>query len=296
MTRLIKPESIQDSNVQGTFEFYTVEETGESGMSQSGLAALCGVTRQSIILLEKTLVSKSPSEWLEPLVGRRLTLVSSQEESEIKVNGKQVGNIKIYNAEFCGLTIQHYANQGNPVALNSASQFTVIGVNAWIQSITGWQGRDREPYIPYWYKRIRLFTAKTRIPDNWWCVFEELVRLMMDLESYGYALPDISPTTGKKITPDISIGKMFCKYMRDKGYDVDGIVRKYPHHYPDERGVQSANIYPVDWLPEFNKWFNETWKRERLLDYLGSRDPEALPSIHKLLGLPEAEDNPKLEE
>jgi hypothetical protein len=41
-------------------EFYTIAATGESGMSQSGLAILAGVSRQSIIKLEKSLVPKSP--------------------------------------------------------------------------------------------------------------------------------------------------------------------------------------------------------------------------------------------
>ena len=113
---------------------------------------------------------------------------------------------------------------------------------------------------------------------------------MRELEGLGYVLPDVSPTTGKRITPDISIGKMFCNHMRSNGHDVDGQVQKYPHYYPDGRVVQ-ANIYPDKWLEEFRTWFNNVWKQERLLKYLGSRDPEALPSISRLLGLPEADDD-----
>lgn len=286
MVNLIKPEP-QDGDDTNSAEFYTVEETGESGMSQSGLVTLCGVSQPAISGLEKTLISRAPSKTLEPFVGQRLTLISSEEES-VTVNGKSAGNIKIYKAAFCAAVIRHYDRLGNDVAQYSADQFVEIGINSWIQGITGWQKAPERHYIPYWYQRLTLFTAKTRIPDEWWSVFEELAKLMRELEGLGYVLPDVSPVTGKIITPDISIGQMFCKHMRTNGHDVDRKVRKYTHYYPDGR-IVDANIYPDEWLREFRSWFNSKWKQERLLKYLGERDPEALPPISKLLGLPEGE-------
>lgn len=38
----------------------------------------------------------------------------------------------------------------------------------------------------------------------------------------------------------------------------------------------------------FRTWFDNHWKRERLVNYLGTRDPESLPPISQLLRLPEA--------
>lgn len=285
IVNLIKPDNSDDS----TTEFYTVEATGESGMSQSGLAILCGVSRQMIISLEDTLVSKSPSKTLEPFIGKVLTLVSS-DDFTVTVNGKKVGNLKIYKASFCAAVIRHYDRLGNEVAQYSADQFTEIGINSWIQSITGWSKNEpSRTYIPYWYQRLTLFTAKTRIPDGWWSVFEELAKMMRELESYGYVLPDVSKTTGRTIAADISIGQMFCRHMRAQGHDVDGEIQKYPHFYPDGR-IVSANIYPDKWLEPFRTWFNNVWKLQRLREYLKERDPESLPSIDKLLGLlPEGE-------
>lgn len=286
MVNLIKPKESSDSS---TAEFYTVEVTGESGMSQSGLSVLCGVTQPAISGLEKTLISRAPSKTLEPFVGKRLTLISSEDEP-VTVNGVPAGNLKIYTAAFCAAVIRHYDRQGNDIAQYSADQFIEIGLNSWIQSITGWRGdQPVRSHIPYWYQRLSLFTAKTRIPDGWWSIFEELAKMMRELEGFGYALPDVSVTTGQKITPDISIGQMFCKYMRGKGFEVDETCRKYTHYYPDGR-IVDANIYPDIWLPEFRAWFNNTWKQKRLIDYLGKRDPESLPSIALLLGLPEASD------
>jgi hypothetical protein len=287
MVNLIKPEP-EDSD-SSTFEFYTVEDTGESGMSQSGLSVLCGVTQQAISDLEKTLTSKAPSRTLEPFVGKDLTLTSTDSDPGLTVNGRRAGKLTVYKALFCARTMQHYAYRGNEVAQYSLDQFTELGINQWIQSITGWAKSPENYYIPYWYQRLSLFTARTRVPDGWWSVFEELAKMMREMEGYGYVLPDVSPTTGQKITPDISIGRMFCSHMRTQGHNVDATVRKYTHYYPDGR-IIPANIYPDTWINDFRMWFNSHWKPRRLADYLGSRDPESLPSIAKLLGLPEGED------
>jgi hypothetical protein len=77
IVNLLKPADSVDS----TTEFYTVEATGESGMSQTGLAILAGVSRQTIIALEEALVGKSPSKTLEPFIGKALILVSSNEST-----------------------------------------------------------------------------------------------------------------------------------------------------------------------------------------------------------------------
>ena len=286
MVNLIKPDN-SDNSV--TAEFYTVESTGESGTNQTGLAILCGVSQQAISGLENTLTSRAPSKWLEAFVGKDFTLTSTQADPDLTVNGKRPGRLTIYQSSFCARVIQHYAFSGNEVAQYSLDQFTQMGIDSWIQGITGWQGEPTANYIPYWYQRLSLFTSKTRVPDGWWSVFEELAKMMREMEGYGYVLPDRSPSTGQRITPDISIGKMFCRHMRAQGHDVDGEVQKYTHYYPDSR-VAQANIYPDKWLEPFRTWFNNVWKRDRLLKYLGDRDPESLPSISKLLGLPAADD------
>ena len=49
-------------------EFFTIDETGESGMSESGLARLCNVSRQSVSeLLRSILSGKLEINPLKPL-------------------------------------------------------------------------------------------------------------------------------------------------------------------------------------------------------------------------------------
>lgn len=60
--------------VKDDVEFFTVAATGESGMSVSGLAILCGVSKQSVSKLLNNLSTKSPSKWLDSFTGRDLNL------------------------------------------------------------------------------------------------------------------------------------------------------------------------------------------------------------------------------
>jgi hypothetical protein len=165
---LSAPLSEDSSNSQ----FFTVEATGESGMNQTALAVLCGVTQPSISSLMSNLASKSPSKFLDHLVGKDLILASNKKYPGLTVDSKNPGLVTVYKASVCASIVQYYAFQGNEVAQYSLTQFIDRGVEAWIQVITGWgKVSATQTYVPYWYKRLALFTAKTRIPDGrvWLC-------------------------------------------------------------------------------------------------------------------------------
>jgi DNA-binding XRE family transcriptional regulator len=176
--------------VDNNVEFYTVTATGKSGMSQSGLSILSGVTRQAIIKIEKTLVTEAPSKTLERFVGKDFTLVTEN----AMIDGKPTGNLNVYASPFCGAVIRHYAYKGNDTAQYSLEQFSDMGIEKWIQEITGWT-KPNQPsqasMVGYWAERQRLFIQKTTIPSGWFCVFEELAKLMWQLENLGM----LSPTT-----------------------------------------------------------------------------------------------------
>ncbi|MCU0546818.1 MAG: hypothetical protein MUE44_32415 [Oscillatoriaceae cyanobacterium Prado104] len=78
-------------------EFYTDAATGKSGISQTGLAVLCGVSRQSISKLINSLSTKCPSEWLEPIAHRVAALST-----------KTVSGLILYADELCIAVIRHY--------------------------------------------------------------------------------------------------------------------------------------------------------------------------------------------
>jgi hypothetical protein len=56
--------------------------------------------------------------------------------------------------------------------------------------------------------------------------------------------------------PDISPGRMFCKWLRDeKGIDTDSL-RTYRYVYEDGR-VVFPKLYPNEVLADFRKYFHE---------------------------------------
>jgi hypothetical protein len=119
--------------VKDGVEFFTVLETGESGMSVSGLARLCGVSKQAMSKLLKSLSTKTPSEWLEPLTDKDLDLSQNGHKNGAKV--------RVLSAETCASVLAHYAFSGNKTAAFSMQKFNRMGIDLWIQSITGWSQR-----------------------------------------------------------------------------------------------------------------------------------------------------------
>lgn len=112
-----------------------------------------------------------------------------------------------------------------------------------------------------YYERFRLFSRHTKIPRDRWCVFAEICQPFTEFEVRGYQLPN-------KAVPDISVGKRWCVYAREVlGYDLS-LIEVYPHVYPDERGIQPANIYPLEWLPAFRLWFYTIYLPEHFSHYL----------------------------
>jgi prophage antirepressor-like protein len=134
-----------------------------------------------------------------------------------------------------------------------------------------------------WFERVKLYRRHTKIPTGWFSIFEEMCgSLMADFEDAGYSLPMGS-------IPDISVGKCFCNYLRSLGHGLtpgNGLIQEYQHHYPDGR-VVTANIYNDTLLPDYRRWFKEIYRKEKLPAYLKSKDPLALPSLCRLLQLPE---------
>jgi hypothetical protein len=122
-------------------EFFTIEATGESGMSESGLAIICGVSHQAInLFLRNRVASKTDSNGLQatPRASSRLQAkgLNAQDRSYIS-------NLSVVRAEVCAEVIEHYAfNSKNktPEALYAYKKFATKGINGWIQEISNWHG------------------------------------------------------------------------------------------------------------------------------------------------------------
>ena len=136
-------------------EFFTVQATGESGISYSGLAILCGVNQSTITKLisklsdltlfqnkEQTQLDSNSSNSFNPMQTKILKRLQAFRGKDLHLEGdykKQGGAVKILRADFCAAVIKHYALEGREIAEHSMDKFITLGMNTWIQSITGWQ-------------------------------------------------------------------------------------------------------------------------------------------------------------
>ncbi|MGF1488879.1 MAG: hypothetical protein ACFBSE_17480 [Prochloraceae cyanobacterium] len=117
---------------QSGVEYFTVQATGESGLSISGIARLCGVNQSSITRLTQDLMHKAASKWLESCVGKDLYLMQSYI--------KKGGEVKIIKAEVAAAIIRHYAIERKiETAILALSMFSDAGITIFIQQMTGWQ-------------------------------------------------------------------------------------------------------------------------------------------------------------
>lgn len=122
-------------------EFFTIDATGESGMSEIGLARICGVTRQSIsALLRDILAGKTDINRSEPLQRNDLTL---QLKGIPAIEKSTISKLSIVRAEICAQVVKHYAfhsRHKTPEAMFALEKFAALGITAWIQEATHWHG------------------------------------------------------------------------------------------------------------------------------------------------------------
>lgn len=248
--------------VENNVEFYTVLETGESGMNPSGLAILAGVSLQVLTELEKTLATSSPSESLKPFVRQKLTLSTSSEEN-LNVNGKQTENLKIYKSSYCAAVLKHYASKPNPnhEAVNNSLIFIEGGIDSFIQRVTNWKKYQdtHPPHTDVYIQRIRN-TRDHEIPYENWTIFRECADLLLLLEQdWKIPINDFDILDG-------SIGKMWMKYRKDK--DWKRPLSSYKHQYRDQRGKVECNAFSYNEISHFKKWLDEIYTHEHLPKYL----------------------------
>lgn len=148
-------------------------------------------------------------------------------------------------------------------------------VSKWVDEWrTGSSVPKKSTVLPYHLERY--MANKDQVPHDHFSILSELAtRLIAPLESRGYTLPE-------HMLPDVSEGRMFCKWLREvKGIDTDTLP-KYKHEFPDGRIVY-PKLYPIEILPDFIRHFHEVWLPNNAIPYFKRKDVSALPFLPKLL-------------
>ena len=156
-----------------------------------------------------------------------------------------------------------------------------VWVSRWVREwMTGQLARTG---FPDHIRRYAINQAK--IPSTHFSMLNQMTfRLLGPLELQGYIVP-------AELMPDISLGKMFSGWLRERGEDPTSFPT-YQHEFlpGDTRPVVPARLYPNRLMTDFNRQLDKWLRDGRARKYFGNRDPEAiLPLDHVLAALPPGE-------
>ncbi len=146
-----------------------------------------------------------------------------------------------------------------------------VAVSQWVRE---WVSNRISPVLPYHIQRY--MANRSEIPPTHFSMLNEMIfALIAPLEAAGYTIPET-------MLPDISTGRMFCKWLREeKKIDTDTLPT-YRHRFEDGR-VVDAKLYPNEVLGDFRNYFHKIWLPQRASEYFKERDSKALQYLPKLL-------------
>lgn len=142
-----------------------------------------------------------------------------------------------------------------------------VAVSKWVRD---WMTGKSRAELPYHIQRY--MANMSEVPHTHFSILNEMIfGVIAPLEAQGYTVPE-------SMMPDISQGRMFCKWLRDaKGIDTDTLPT-YRHTFSDGRVVH-PKLYPLAVLEDFRRHLHDVWLRTRAIGYFAERSPAALPYL-----------------
>lgn len=152
----------------------------------------------------------------------------------------------------------------------------------------GFYGKIDRSVFPNFIQR--MFDNQYKIPYTHFAILMEMfTTLYREFERYGYTIPD-RWINGSQMMPDISVGKVFAKYLKENHPERVNHQATYKHKFPDGK-IVDALMYPVEVIPIFRKFIFNVWLPEYADQYFAKRDPLATKYIPTILWL---EDSKKI--
>jgi hypothetical protein len=171
--------------VRDDVEFFTIDATGESGMSESGLARLCSVDRKSV------------SNFIRDMGGTKRGINTLEDNpskySRVRPKGltpeerSYISHLSFISASVCADVIEHYAfhsRHKTKEALFAYQKFAKLGITTWIQNITDWHGNAiPKNGIVTDFKTIDILMDKRLDGSSYrvYLVLQKAIRLRMPL-------------------------------------------------------------------------------------------------------------------
>ena len=151
-------------------------------------------------------------------------------------------------------------------------KFAVL-VSKWIFE---WMTGGTAPASQFPYHIRRYLVNRAKIPPTHFSMLDQMtIKLLGALETKGYMIPD-------KMMPDISLGRMFSKWLRDNEYDPDSFPT-YEHVFDDGiRPPVQARLYPNELMTEFNLKLDDWIRQGKALKYFSERDSRSIEPLKQV--------------
>ena len=148
-----------------------------------------------------------------------------------------------------------------------------VHVSGWVFEWLGGQS-SQHSRLPDHVRRYLV--NRPKIPATHFSMLDQMtLKLLAALEDQRYILPG-------RLMPDIALGRMFSKWLRDQGHDPDSFPT-YDHQFLDHRPVVLARLYPNELLTAFNLQL-DAWLRDgSARKYFGDRDAAAIEPLSRVL-------------
>lgn len=246
-----------------------VLENGIPFLTQRGLAGVTGVTRSVI----QTITQEWEEHYDDPFLGKdRISFfieylsARGYREPKLYIETERDGSTHYaYPDVVCMAFLEYYAFESKGTfedAVNSYRQFAAHGLQKYI-----YEALDYTPADKWKYHNDRVSILKDASPPGHFTVFREITGLVVDLIAADLTVND-------KTIPDISVGLAWGKHWSSRKLESDyGERIPYEHHYPDYYPQSTSNpqkpwAYPDSALPEFRKWFKETYLTTKFPAYI----------------------------
>lgn len=145
------------------------------------------------------------------------------------------------------------AQKTNDTAVKNYRQFARFGFQEFV-----YQALDYTPADKWQFFNARVSLLKDSVPAGYFSMFKESAGLTVDLINAGLTVNDHT-------IPDGSVGGTWGRYWTAENLEAKyGPRIKYNHYYPPEfpqsaSNPQTANAYPNEAWPEFQRWFREIY-------------------------------------
>lgn len=176
------------------------------------------------------------------------------------------------------------------VAINLAQWLSAdfaVQVSEWVYDWMTGNGAPKAPVqLPHHLNRYLHNDAQ--VPPGYFSILQETaLSLFGPLHNVGFEVP-------KGWVPDISVGKLFCAWLRDeRSIDTDALPT-YSHDYLDGRPLVKPKVYPDEFLAEFRKWFRTIWLPVYGVRYFKQKDPDSLAFLDRLPALAAPKEAPRI--